>query len=433
MNNPSFPRLGETSGGISREKIMVLERGEENKNFHGVSPILIGKTIEAYCGKVVNTKKTKEGKIFVTVKNEKQAKDLEKISKFTNEITVKVYEHKSLNHCKAVVFCRDLKDETDADVAGSLSNQNVKEVKQIVKGREGNYTPTGIFVLTINGMVPPKNVKIGYLVLETRPWYPNPLRCYVCLKFGHIGKNCGSEKKCSKCGENFHEQCGNAEKCVNCGGEHGAFDRECPALKKEKAIIKVKVDNNVNFWEARKMVDSENKSPYADSVKVGANQQVEENIRQCNEEKRTYAETIKAELEKQFEEKFQNYRNELNKIMQENERKFNILEEKYENERAKCSQLVQAHQAERQKRKTAESDLEQLKQSYARLQATLSLYTQKKTTQKKASKHTRSQEHAAASPPRKKGNTMMAVTEEIEYMQSESEDESEEENEEVQQ
>lgn len=190
MNSASFPRLGETSGGIPREIVMVMERGEEGKNFHGVSPFLVEKVIQSYCGEVVEVKKSRDGKILVTVKNDKQGKSLEKISKYgiTDGISVKVYEHKTLNYSKVIVFSHDLKNENDAELSGKLANQGIVEVNQIRKGKDKDSTPTGIFVLKVRGMVPPKKVKIGYLVLETRPWYPNPLRCFVCLKFGHVGK-----------------------------------------------------------------------------------------------------------------------------------------------------------------------------------------------------------------------------------------------------
>lgn len=161
----------------------------------------------------------KDGKIFVTVRNESQAKNLAKIDKLAEGITVKVYEHKSLNSCKLEVFCRDVKNDTDEAIREIVTSQGITEVKQILKGSNENKTPTGIFVLTVKGTKAPKEVKLGYQVLQTRPWYPNPLRCFKChIPFGHTSKDCNNEKKCSKCGETFYEECNNGAKCVNCGG-----------------------------------------------------------------------------------------------------------------------------------------------------------------------------------------------------------------------
>lgn len=421
MNISSFPRLGETAGGTTSEKVIVLERDEEGKNLHGVSPFLIEKVISGYCSNVANIKKTKEGKIFVTVKNESQATNLAKIKEFAAGIPVKVYEHQTLNFCKVVIFCRDIKNESDASLTTALANQGIVETKQIIKRRDGDETPTGIFVLTVKGMTPPKKLKIGYMVLETRPWYPNPLRCFVCLNFGHIGKSCKSEKKCGKCGDIYHEECNNEEKCLNCGNAHTAFFNGCPAMIKEKAIIKIKVDNNISFWEARKMYETTNKTTYTEALKT--NKQFDEKVKQLAEEKKTYAEALKTDLEKQFEEKLAKYKQELDNIILESERKIKLLEEKYQTIKTKCDELVQSYQNERTRRKTAEKEANNLKQLNSKLQATLSLYAPKS-----AAKHTRSQDNALASPPRKKGNKMMAVTDEVNYIQSDMESEQDEEN-----
>lgn len=316
MNEHQFPRWGETSGGGSAGKVMVMERKEEGKDFHGVSPVLVEKYIQSYCGEVQSAKKTRDRKILVTVKNESQAKNLAKINRMADGITVNVYEHKTLNSCKVVVFCRDAKGETDEDILKTVSQQG------ITKGE--NKIPTGIFVLTAKGSKPPKEVKLGYIMLETRPWYPNPLRCFKCLKFGHTGKNCTNEKKCSKCGESFHEECVNSEKCVNCGENHSAFSKECPTLKKEKAITKVKVDQNISFWEARQIVEKEGNSSYSNSLKSSLNGQPEQNItklteqnntylkkiNQLEEEKKSLAETIKSNSDAKLEATLKQYNDE---------------------------------------------------------------------------------------------------------------------------
>lgn len=428
MNNLSFPRLGETSGGGSIEKIMVIERQEEGKNLHGVSPVLVEKTIQSYCGTVIAAKKTKDGKIFVTVRNESQAKNLAKISKLADGITVKVYEHKSLNSCKVVVFCRDVKNDTDAAILTIVKEQGITEVKQIMKGPEDNKTPTGIFILTVKGICPPKEIKLGYLLLETRPWYPNPLRCFKCLKFGHTSKDCNSEKKCSKCGEAFHDECNNEAKCVNCKNEHGAFAKECPVLAKEKQITKLKIDRNITFWEARNIVEEGLKTKYSNTVKASIDEEVkrltEENsaqsakIDELNEEKKTYAETLKNELELQFDAKLNQYKEELNNSIQEKVKKMEQMEENMLALQKRCEHLATSYKEEKHRRKQAEKEVEKLKENCIKLEQMLKLYGYKG-----APKYTRSQENTIQSPPRKKkGITEMTPCDQIEYIHSDSEE-----------
>ncbi|XP_062552020.1 uncharacterized protein LOC134217274 [Armigeres subalbatus] len=421
MNEHQFPRWGEPSGGCLAGKVMVLERKEEGKSFHGVSPVLVEKFIQSFCGEVHSAKKTRDGKIFVTVKNESQARNLAKMEKMTDGITVNVYEHKTLNSCKVVIFCRDVREDSDTDILAMLSEQGITEVKQIMKGREENKTSTGIFVLTVKGTKPPSELKLGYIVLETRPWYPNPLRCFKCLKFGHTSKNCSSEKKCSKCGELYHEECTNSEKCINCGNKHGAFSKECPTLKQEKAITKVKVDKNISFWEARKIVENEGKSTYSDTLKSSLKRQTDEKIaqlteqnnlyrnqiQQLEEEKKSLAESIKLDYDTHYENLLKQYQD-------ENEKKFGKMEENYEAIHNKFEKLASVYQEEKQRK--AEKDLEKLQENYAKLENIL-----KQHGYKSAPKH-RNQDNPAPSPPRKKkANHKMAPAKEVDYVDSESE------------
>lgn len=49
--------------------------------------------------------------------------------------------------------------------------------------------------------------------------YLDVIRCYNCLRFGHIAKNCkNTEVTCGKCAENHKtEACTSLEKkCINC-------------------------------------------------------------------------------------------------------------------------------------------------------------------------------------------------------------------------
>ncbi|XP_062559818.1 uncharacterized protein LOC134224475 [Armigeres subalbatus] len=371
MNSSDFPRMGENPGGVAGEKNMVMERMKEGKSFRGASPVLVEKTIQSHCGTIIAAKKTREGKIFVTVRNESQAKNLAKIEKLVDGITVKIYEHKSLNSCKVVVFCRDVKNDTDDAIRDMLSDQGVLNVKQITKGAEANKIPTGIFVITVKGTRPPKEFKLGYLLLQTRPLYPNPLKCFKCLKFGHTSISCPvKNKKCSRCSEVYHEECGNVAKCINCGGGHGAFSKECPVLQKEKSITKVKVDRNISFWEARNIVESESKTAYSDTVISSVEEDVKKltndnkayvaKINELNEEKKMYADTLKAKMEVQFETKLMQYKEELIKCCQENEKKVTEMQTKIEEMQERLDSVHKAYKEEKYRRKIAEKEAEKL-------------------------------------------------------------------------
>lgn len=75
----------------------------------------------------------------------------------------------------------------------------------------------------------------------------NVIRCYKCLKFGHMAKECKSKSTvCSRCSEDhkFSECSSEVEKCTNCRHaverlgltdldcEHSAFSRDCESYKR---------------------------------------------------------------------------------------------------------------------------------------------------------------------------------------------------------
>ena len=68
-----------------------------------------------------------------------------------------------------------------------------------------------LYVLTIKGQNIPKKINIRYLKKETRPYIPNPQRCFQCQKFGHTENSCKGKAVCAGCGEEGH----NLDDCQN--------------------------------------------------------------------------------------------------------------------------------------------------------------------------------------------------------------------------
>ena len=110
-----------------------------------------------------------------------------------------------------------------------------------------------LYVLTIKGQTFPKKINIGYLKNETRPYIPNPQRCFQCQKFGHTKNSCKGKVVCAGCGEGHNlDDCQNEPKCVNCQGDHVALSRDCPKWKIEKDTVTLKYTEKISFTDARK-------------------------------------------------------------------------------------------------------------------------------------------------------------------------------------
>ena len=108
-----------------------------------------------------------------------------------------------------------------------------------------------LYVLTIKGQTIPKRINIWYLKKETRPYIPNPQRCFQCQKFGHTKNSCKGKAVCAGCGEEGHnlDDCQNEPKCVHCQGDHVAISRDCPKWVIEKDIVTLKYTEKISFAE----------------------------------------------------------------------------------------------------------------------------------------------------------------------------------------
>ena len=96
---------------------------------------------------------------------------------------------------------------------------------------------------------------LGYLPVKcTRPYIPNPQRCFQCQKFGHTKNSCKGKAVCAGCGEegNNLDDCKNEPKCVYCQGDHVAKSRDCPKWKIEKDIVTLKYTEKISFADACK-------------------------------------------------------------------------------------------------------------------------------------------------------------------------------------
>lgn len=236
------------------------------------NPFIIGKTINKNAGKPLEVRAMRGGTSYlVKCDSLEQANKLLKVSQLTDNTTVKTELHRTLNSSRCVVFCREVEDMTEDELKQELSSQGVTEVKRITKRVEGKVTPLPILILTINGTSVPEHLNFGALRVKTRAYYPSPLICFNCGRFGHMGKNCKTAKRCNKCSLEHEdmEECTNEKKCINCKEGHSAFDKRCPIYRREVEIIKIKTDRNISFVEAKREynVRHANKPTYSEVAK----------------------------------------------------------------------------------------------------------------------------------------------------------------------
>ncbi|CAH2010963.1 unnamed protein product [Acanthoscelides obtectus] len=130
-----------------------------------------------------------------------------------------------------------------------------------------------------------KDLNIGVTMLSlnwrgiTEDLKQKLIMCFNCQALGHTAGNCQKEKICP-CGNPPHEgPCPEPKKCVNCEGPHSAAYMNCPKLKAEAAIQKVKVTENITYAEAKRKVNITTPKPTT-SYSAAVQKSSEMNIQQ---------------------------------------------------------------------------------------------------------------------------------------------------------
>ena len=220
QNNPTPGSSKNSSSKKRKQPINLSDEDESDLDFarffiiktNDGSPIkynifAIQKFIQCGIGDVKLAKKLANGTVLVEVSSKEQAHKTIKMSNWFDTPII-VTPHRTLNTCREVIRCRELRDYDDTEVLAALGPQGVVEVKHILTKRNEKLEPTNTFILTFRTPTPPKAIKIAYMNVSVDLYIPNPLRCYKCQRFGH-GKNaCSRNPVCAKCGQEGHEDSG---------------------------------------------------------------------------------------------------------------------------------------------------------------------------------------------------------------------------------
>ena len=273
QNNPKRPRQNDSDTSenehsqprtSSASPRFLVIHSQEERSVSSLSPFVIEKVLDGMIGTPKSIKKLRSGDLLVEYEKKKHIEKLLRLNKF-HDLKVTVSLHGSLNSCKGVVRCPDLKGVSEQEILEEMREQGVINVRRIKIRRDDTLKDTNTFVFTFNTSILPKQLKVAFLRVSVDPYIPNPLRCYACQVFGHHENKCHREEICANCGQPKHSaddtDCKRPPKCVNCKEDHPANSKQCQAWHTEKEILKVKYTRNISFPEARKIVDSYTAAP----------------------------------------------------------------------------------------------------------------------------------------------------------------------------
>ena len=106
---------------------------------------------------------------------------------------------------------KELRNMDEEDIKNELQSQGVTKVERMKRRKDGQLVPSDSYILTINNPNIPLEIKVGFLIRDTKVYIPNPQRCFNCQKYGHNKRFCKNEAKCGQAGHDDHE-CDNEAK-----------------------------------------------------------------------------------------------------------------------------------------------------------------------------------------------------------------------------
>ncbi|XP_055589295.1 uncharacterized protein LOC129741583 [Uranotaenia lowii] len=256
-NSRTVPRWMDPNDVHGEVRFLVLKAAANSKLPQ--NPFIIAKSIDQIAGRIDGASPTDGGKtVLLKVRSQQQFDKLLQLKKLIDDTPVTVEPHPTKNTCQCVVSCREVAELDESDICQALQEQQVVKVYRFTRKVNEKTVPTNTMVLTFKGTVPPTHVWFGYLRVPTRPYYPRPMQCFLCGRFGHTKAKCPNPPICQNCGEStIHPDCPNQPHCINCQGNHPTNNRSCPAYQQEQSVTRIRVDMGISHSEAVKVFRSQ--------------------------------------------------------------------------------------------------------------------------------------------------------------------------------
>lgn len=234
-------------------KFVYISLNDSEENIKKYNFILY-KTITNVCDNIISANYISGNRLLVELPNKNEVKKVMKIKNLVGySTTIKVEPALKLGTSIGIIYAPDLLHEDEKEIGEWFKNinNNVLEVKRLNKGPEKIKTP--LLKLTFGAAQLPNNIKLGFMSYNIEPYYPPPLRCFNCKKYGHSTITCRNSTVCGRCGGDHNDsECANTNyRCTNCGQNHTTYDKTCESYLNQKNIVKIKVDRNISFKEAK--------------------------------------------------------------------------------------------------------------------------------------------------------------------------------------
>lgn len=207
--------------------------------------------------KVHASKEAGGAKYILRTKSKTICEKLKQIRELPDKTPIEIIEHPTLNTVQGVVFESDGVNHSEEYILENLKSQGVIAARRIKKRDGKDLRNTPLVVLTFSGTTLPEYVLFGLLRVNVRRYYPAPMMCFRCANFGHTRRKCDPNKNkqvcltCSGTHEIQETPCINPVYCKNCNQNHSPISKQCAVYREEEGIIRLKIDRNLSYSEAR--------------------------------------------------------------------------------------------------------------------------------------------------------------------------------------
>lgn len=202
-------------------RILLITHQDPNLNLNSLSPFFIQKGLDAHSKNLKNITRFRNGTLLVETSSQVQTNIMLEAKSFGSpgfEVPINVKDHPFFNFCKGTIYSYDLLNCSEQEIKEELKNQKVVEVYRVKKVNDAkSLINTPALILTFDAKIIPRTVKAGFLNLNVKPYYPRPMQCKICQKYGHTKKKCTRTSVCPICSQEPHEdKCVNDPHCLNC-------------------------------------------------------------------------------------------------------------------------------------------------------------------------------------------------------------------------
>lgn len=224
-------------------------------NLAKINPIKLAHDIDACCGAVASVSHKTSGSLLITTNTLEQVHTLLRLTSFSSsDIPVRSTVAWESQLSQGKLYAPELQDETVDSLLTLLQPKGVVAIRKLFSDPLRSTVP--LYVVTFLGRECPARLTVGYTNYQIDKYYPSPMRCGKCCRYGHASSACRSKPVCSACGIQGHSRsdCSSPPFCVNCRGPHASYSKLCPSFLQEQEACRMTVDLGMTFSEARSRV-----------------------------------------------------------------------------------------------------------------------------------------------------------------------------------